>query len=97
MGKMNFYEATPEQKKLADFGREMMDFSEAASMTGLKDKDIKCYNDLSDIGYRLTQVGAPFGTSMKDFNKADQKVMEDFRIHKGMNLKQGGPCTRVTF
>ena len=97
MGKMNYYEATPEQKQLAEFGREMMDFSQAASMTGLKDKDIRGYNDLSDVGYRLTQVGAPFGIRMSDFSDADKKVIEDFRIHRGMNLKQGGPCTRVTF
>jgi len=97
MGKMNFYEATPEQKRLADFGRKMMDFSENASMAKLKDEEIRPYNDLSEVGYMLTQVGAPFGLKIKSFSSHQKKVMMDFIEFEGSNLVQGGPCTRVTF
>lgn len=89
------YEATPKEKKLAAFGRAMMDYSEKASMVGLRDKDIRPYNDLSEVGYMLTQVGLSF--SVKDFTPHQQQVIKDFAKYKGSNLKQGGPCTRVTF
>jgi hypothetical protein len=34
------HETTTDQKQMATIGREMMDFSEHASMAGLKDKQI---------------------------------------------------------
>tara|TARA_B110000240_G_C13138382_1_gene299913 strand:- start:194 stop:478 length:285 start_codon:yes stop_codon:yes gene_type:complete len=94
---MNFFEATPEQKKLADFGRKMMDYSENSSMAKLKDHEIQEYNNLSEIGYMLTQVGASFGLKQKDFSSAQRKVIADFVKYEGSNLPQGAACTRTTF
>ena len=91
------YEATTEEKKLAEIGREMMDFSENASMAKLKNEEIRPYNDLSDVGYMLTQVGALFGTKEKSFSAPQTKVIEDWQKYKGSNLVKGGPCLRTTF
>lgn len=89
------YEATPIEKELSHLGREMMDFSENASMAGLKNAEIKPYNDLSHVGYMLTQVGRLFGPD--EFSAEDQKVIDDWKQYKGSNLVKGGPCTRTTF
>ena len=94
---MQYFEVTKQQTSLAKIGREMMDFSESASMTGLKDKDIKHYNDLSEVGYMLTQVGTSFGVKDKDFNSEHRRVIAEFQEFKGSNLPQGGPCLRTTF
>jgi hypothetical protein len=94
---INQYEATAEQKQLAEIGRAMMDFSETASMAGLKNEEIRPYNDLSDVGYMLTQVGALFGTKVESFTEHQTKVMEDWEKYKGSNLVKGGPCLRTTF
>ena len=91
------YESTTEEKQLATMGREMMDFSENASMAKLKNEEIRPYNDLSDVGYMLTQVGALFGTSEASFTPHQTKVMEDWQKYKGSNLVKGGPCLRTTF
>ena len=91
------YEATTEEKQLATIGREMMDFSENASMAKLKDAEIRPYNDLSDVGFMLTQVGALFGTRKKSFNAHQTKVYKDWQKYKGSNLVKGGPCLRTTF
>jgi methanogenic corrinoid protein MtbC1 len=91
------YEATTEEKQLAAIGREMMDFSENASMAKLKNEEIRPYNDLSDVGYMLTQIGALFGTNKASFTAHQTKVMEDWQKYKGSNLVKGGPCLRTTF
>lgn len=93
------YEATTEEKKLAEIGREMMDFSEKASMAKLKNEEIRPYNDLADVGYMLTQVGAGalFGTKEKSFSAHQIKVIEDWQKYKGSNLVKGAPCLRTTF
>jgi membrane-bound inhibitor of C-type lysozyme len=51
------HETTTDQKQMATIGREMMDFSEHASMAGLKDKQIAVFNLLSDLGAKLTHSG----------------------------------------
>jgi|TARA_B110000444_G_scaffold220107_1_gene220683 hypothetical protein len=94
---INQYEATPAEKQLAQIGRDMMDFSETASMAGLKNEEIRPYNDLSDVGYMLTQVGALFGTRVESLSAHQTKVMEDWEKYKGSNLVPGGPCLRTTF
>jgi len=91
------HETTTDQKQLAEIGREMMDFSENASMAKLKNEEIRPYNDLSDVGYMLTQVGTLFGTSEASFTAHQTKVMEDWQKYKGSNLVKGGPCLRTTF
>ena len=91
------YEASTEEKQLAAIGREMMDFSENASMAKLKNEEIRPYNDLSDVGYMLTQIGALFGINKASFTAHQTKVMEDWQKYKGSNLVKGGPCLRTTF
>ena len=85
---MQFFEATAQQKKLADIGRAMMDFSENASMKGLKDAEIAVFNELSHVGNLLTHYGAPFGTTMKSFSDADMKLIADFMGGKLAAQKQ---------
>jgi uncharacterized protein (DUF1684 family) len=75
---MQFFEATAQQKQLADIGRQMMDFSENASMSGLKDAEIAVFNELSHVGNMLTHYGAPFGTTIKNFSDADMKLIAAF-------------------
>jgi hypothetical protein len=89
------YEATPRQKQLAAFGRKMMDFSENASMAKLKDAEIRPYNDLSEVGFMLTQVGET--TEVRDFSEHHQQVIKNFAKYGGSNLVKGGPCLRTTF
>ena len=91
------YETKNEEKRLAEMGRAMMDFSEFASMAGLKNEEIRPYNDLSDVGYMLTQVGALFGTKQASFSQYQQKVIKDWEQFQGSNLVKGGPCLRTTF
>lgn len=74
-----FFEATAQQKKLADFGRSMMDFSENyGNLKGATDDLLRELNNLSHVGFMLTQVGAPFGTSVRDFTEQDQKLIVGF-------------------
>jgi hypothetical protein len=84
----SFFEATPEQRKLATIGRQMMDFSENASMKGLKDAEIAVFNELSHVGNMLTHYGAPFGTTMKNFTQEDLKLISDFMGGKLAAQKQ---------
>lgn len=77
-----YFEATPAQKKIADIGRAMMDFSEnygkENGLGTVTDNGLRTLNELSAVGYMLTQVGAVFGTSLKDLSKDDQKLISDF-------------------
>ena len=91
------YEATDTQKTLAAYGRAMMDYSETASMAGLKDKDIAQYNALSDVGSMLTKIGSLFGPKVEDVTEEQKAVMMNWVQFKGANLQQGGPCLRTTF
>ena len=76
---MTFFEATKEQRKLADIGRKMMDFSEYyPSLKGMKDEQIGELNELSHVGNMLTHYGAPFGTGKKDFSEADMALIAGF-------------------
>ena len=81
-----FFEATPEQKQLADMGRAMMDWSENYGKEfGLKmvtDNGLRMLNDLSHVGYMLTTVGASFGAAEKDFDAAERKLIVDFANKK---------------
>ena len=76
------FEATTAQKKLADIGRAMMDYSEAyGKVNGLArvtDEGLRTLNNLSQTGSMLTQVGAAFGTSYKDFTDEQLKLITDF-------------------
>jgi hypothetical protein len=79
---MKFFEATKEQKALADIGRGMMDFSEnygkEFGLGQLKDEGLRVLNELSQVGSMLTHYGAPFGTTQKDFTAADMELIAKF-------------------
>lgn len=81
-----FFEATTEQKQLADIGRDMMNFSEEyGKIHGLKavtDDGLRTLNSLSQVGNMLTQFGAPYGTTQNDFSEADRKLIVDWMQKK---------------
>ena len=83
---MAFFEATQEQKQLAKIGRDMMDFSEEyGKIHGLRrvtDNGLRTLNNLSHVGHKLTQVGGVWGTTVKDFDDADRKLITDFMQNK---------------
>ena len=77
-----FFEATKEQKQLADIGRAMMDYSEnygkEFSLGQLKEEGLRVLNNLSHVGNLLTHYGAPFGTTQKDFTAEDMQLISKF-------------------
>ena len=81
-----YFEATPQQKKLADIGRAMMDFSEEyGKIHGLKavtDDGLRTLNNLSQVGYMLTTVGAAFGKGSNSFSEDEKKLIADFMQKK---------------
>ena len=81
-----FFEATPQQKQLADIGRAMMDFSEEyGKIHGLKDvtdEGLRTLNNLSQVGNMLAHFGAPYGTTQKDFSQADMELISKFMQKK---------------
>ena len=81
-----FFEATTEQKQLADIGRDMMNYSEEyGKIHGLKavtDDGLRTLNSLSQVGNMLTQFGAPYGTTQNDFSEADRKLIVDWMQKK---------------
>jgi len=83
---MQYFEATKEQKRLADIGRDMMNFSEEyGAIHGLKavtDDGLRTLNNMSHVGNLLTMYGAPYGTKQKDFSQADQQLIADFMQKK---------------
>ena len=87
----SFFEATPQQKQLADIGRAMMDYSENYGREfGLKavtDDGLRTLNNLSQVGYMLTTVGATFGASYKSFSQEEQKLIVDF-MNKEVDIER---------
>ena len=81
-----YFEATPAQKKIADIGRAMMDWSEDyGKVYGLRrvtDEGLRTLNNLSRVGHMLTQFGAPWGISQKDLSAEDQKLITAFMNEK---------------
>lgn len=81
-----FFEATPQEKQLAQIGREMMDFSEQyGKQHGLKavtDNGLRTLNELSHVGNMLTHYGAPWGTRAKQFTDADRELIIQFMQKK---------------
>jgi len=81
-----YFEATPQQKQLANIGREMMNFSEEyGKIHGLKavtDDGLRTLNNLSHIGYMLTSFGAVYGSTKKDFSEADMELISNFMQKK---------------
>ena len=75
---MQFFEATEQQKQLADLGRSMMDMSEYANCKGMKEEGFKLLNDLSHVGNLLTKVGMPFGPKLNDFSAEDMDLIKRF-------------------
>jgi len=81
-----YFEPTVEQRRLADIGRAMMDYSENyGKLHGLRavtDDGLRTLNNLSQVGNMLTQYGAPYGTKEKDFTDDDQQLISDFMQEK---------------
>ena len=81
-----FFEATPQQKQLADLGRQMMDWSEnygvEHGLGRVTDEGLRTLNDLSHVGSKLAHFGAPFGTSDSDFNDAERELISKFMQKK---------------
>jgi len=79
---MTFFEATAQQKQLANIGRAMMDFSEEyGKIHGLRavtDDGLRTLNELSQVGNMLTQVGGVWGTTSDDFTDADRQLIVEF-------------------
>ena len=79
---MAFFEATEQQKKLANIGRSMMDWSENFGsnygLGQLKDPGLRILNNLSHVGHMLTQYGAPYGTSARHFDENDRQLIALF-------------------
>lgn len=71
------YEITPEQRKLAELGRYMMDLA-------LAEKDLEYSGRLADLGDKLTTVGAPNGFKLHTLEANEltllNGVYEDFNI-----------------
>lgn len=86
-----FFEATAQQKQLADIGRQMMDYSEEyGKIHGLRDvtdAGLTTLNELSHVGHKLTQVGGVWGTTVKDFSAADRKLIVDF-VNKKVDIER---------
>ena len=75
---MKFFEATAQQKQLADIGRSMMDISERANCKGLKEEGFKLLNDRSHVGNMMTKVGVLYGTKLSDFTDEDKRLIASF-------------------
>jgi len=74
-----YFEATPQEKQLADIGRQMMDYSEnygkEHGLKGVTDDGLRTLNNLSHVGNMLTHFGAAYGTTRKDFSEADLELI----------------------
>ena len=81
-----FFEATPQQKKLAAIGRDMQDWSEnygkEHGLAAVTDDGLRTLNHMSHVGYLLTHYGAPFGTKESSFSEADRKLIVEFMQKK---------------
>ena len=81
-----FHEASPQEKKLANIGRQMMDYSEnygiEHGLKGVTDEGLRTLNELSHVGNMLTHFGATWGTSRNDFSEADLELITKFMQKK---------------
>ena len=88
---MQFFEATEQQRKLADIGRAMMDWSENYGrdhgLRDVTDDGLRTLNEMSHVGNMLTHYGAPYGTASKDFSEADRKLIADF-LQKKVDIER---------
>jgi len=88
---MAYFEATAEQKVLANIGRAMMDFSEAYGiengLKGVTDNGLATLNDLSHVGSMLTRFGTTFGPKAEDFTVEDQKLIADW-LQKKVDIER---------
>jgi len=83
---MAYFEATAEQKALANIGRAMMDFNEEYGvkygLKGVTDEGLRILNNLSHVGNMLTRFGTTFGPKAEDFTAEDQKLIADWMQKK---------------
>ena len=71
----NFFEITNDERDLGDIGRAMMD-------AAITQSDDKLFNKMSELGNRLTSVGALFGTRVNEFSQEEQDFVADFEAGK---------------
>ena len=71
----NFFEITNEERDLGDIGRAMMDAAVTQS-------DDKLFIKMSELGNRLTSVGALFGARVNEFSQEEQDFVADFEAGK---------------
>jgi hypothetical protein len=88
---MQFFEATAQQRKLADIGRAMMDWSEnygrEHGLRDVTDDGLRTLNSMSQVGNMLTHYGAPYGTSQSDFTTAERELIVKF-INKEVDIER---------
>ena len=78
----SFFEPTQAERRLAQVGRDMMDWSEEyGKLHGLKavtDNGLRTLNQMSCVGNMLTHYGAPNGTRERDFTESDRDLISKF-------------------
>jgi hypothetical protein len=87
------FEATTQEKQLADIGRNMMNFSEEyGKIHGLKpvtDNGLRTLNELSHVGGKLTRYGVNFGTTEKNFSEQDRELIANWMQNKVVIERKG--------
>ena len=83
---MQFFEITEQQRELIRIGDAMMNFSEdygkKHGLKGVTDDGLRTLNNLSHVGHMLTEFGAPYGTTQKDFSEDDMELISNFMQKK---------------
>lgn len=79
---MSYYNPTDLEMVFADFGRNMMNFSETfgatVSIKQISESGIETLNQLSILGNKLTKIGTAFGPSVSDLTLEEKILLNDF-------------------
>ena len=78
---MQFFEITPEDQKLVDLGRLMMEYANSQTVENGPHvvTDHAYFNKLCDIGSQLTSVGALFGKKVNEFTEEEVQFILNFQ------------------
>lgn len=80
------------ENKMAELGRQMMDWSESQTSVHAKDdKMLRILNAVTATGDKLTQMGTLFGP--RDLTDMDRKIIA-YAQHKMKKLEEHGPASR---
>ena len=69
--KLQSWELTDAERRLAEIGRAMMD-------RAAREPDDAVCNHLSEVGYKLCAYNSPYGTTEKDFTAEDRALIKSF-------------------